>query len=270
MIVAAGPFIGSFEDELFTFRPYVKYLHDNLNHDHFFVSTYKSRFFLYDWLKEESMFENIQEKTTDFDGTTRKSISNRDYQKIVGSFKEEICNIVNARKKDIDIYKLKYKRIVNIPIDNKIFTRVVSNVDIPNEYKNRIVFILNKNNYSETLKLIYHCKNNYNCLVIGSEAHHHLGYNDIYKLDNFNKYLYQYLVEIILNAKCVICSVGTWTFFCNFHGIPVFSWGENVGMYKKGTIYNFDNDCCTVWYKSGDVDKLTSSIDFFTEKLIKE
>ncbi len=72
------------------------------------------------------------------------------------------------------------------------------------------------------------------------------------------------LLSKIMSAKMVICACGVWTYFCNLHQIPVFSWGDSeISMYKPAGLYHFRNYRSHIVYHSGDgVDKLLSGIEY--------
>jgi hypothetical protein len=43
-------------------------------------------------------------------------------------------------------------------------------------------------------------------------------------------------------AKAVVCPLGHWTVIANMQKVPVFSWGESVGQYRKGGIHYLNNE----------------------------
>jgi hypothetical protein len=72
-------------------------------------------------------------------------------------------------------------------------------------------------------------------------------------------------VTSILSSKMVITPSSHWTFFCNLHNIPVFSWGNNISQYKD--TFNFNNICIVIPFDKGNnVDILLKSIDKFVKE----
>ena len=73
------------------------------------------------------------------------------------------------------------------------------------------------------------------------------------------------MISYISNAKAVICPLSFWTTICNLQGVPVFSWGDNIGQHRVGGIYHFGNDKSLV-VPYGDVkdyDRIVNMMEYF-------
>ena len=54
-ILAIGPYIGSWEEEIFTFRPYARWLAEAVEWDQIYLSTHVNRVFLYQEFVQRDM-----------------------------------------------------------------------------------------------------------------------------------------------------------------------------------------------------------------------
>ena len=53
-ILACGPYLGDFEQEIITFRPYCRWLYEVVEHDKIYLNTHFNRFFLYDFVPDQN------------------------------------------------------------------------------------------------------------------------------------------------------------------------------------------------------------------------
>ena len=60
--IGFGPWIGDFESEIITFRPYIKWVSEvsEINNNDFFLYTHENRSFMYDWIPEDNIFHVYQ------------------------------------------------------------------------------------------------------------------------------------------------------------------------------------------------------------------
>jgi len=262
-ILTCGPFVGSFFEEIWNFRPFVQWVSKNIVYDDLFVLSHYNSKFLYD--------ENLVHipKQYSFYHKTCYHL-NEDmtfdlYKHISRKLKTEIS--VNKKYKPKDIIQLsnKYtKNRIKISILNKYYKKI-SVPDVSVLLKDFIVYIPTKNEDEEKIKKIYnYLSNNYNVVIIGD--------NIYYEDENFinNKYdmldrKYEYILKILSLTKMVVCPVGKWTYLCNLQNVPVVSWGYGINQFKEGGTYHFNNNNCII--PGSDIDVIISSIEYFKERL---
>jgi len=272
-VIGLGPFIGSFEKEISVFRPYVRYIYNNnKKHKKFYVSCYSRRRFLYNWLENSNIIDvELDDDSYNQIGCINKKISSFYYNNVlIKDFKNKIQELCNCKKRDINIFKIKYKQ--NFDISTKEYTQIFPIIDISSKYiskcKDKIVLILdNYTDYRKMYDLIEYCMDKEG-ICIGDSNCSNQGFNFLYSFSNFYDNFYQYFVFCILVSKCVLCAAGPWTFFCNYHRIPVFSWGDIIGPYKDGGTLNFGNNCYALWQDINiNTNIIKKHIEIFLENL---
>jgi hypothetical protein len=246
-ILAIGPFLGDFENELLQFRPYARWLTEAIQWDKVYLSTHANRLFLYDFVPKENIIPVYQQFSRDErnqKGYIHRKINKKDYRLILKNFKEKILEKENCTRKDIEIHNVSYtKTSPPYSIYNKIFDRIpTTDLKIPKEHENRIIFIPAKSEKLEKLAYLYNwIKDNHDILVVGSTdtwfSKDNVILNKIDYFENGWKYIIQYMTK----AKGVICPIGYWTSLANMQLKTVFSWGDSPGQYRTGGIYNFGN-----------------------------
>lgn len=246
-ILAIGPYIGSFEEEILTFRPYARWLSKAIEWDKIYLSTHVNRLFLYDFVPEENMIPVYQQFSRDERnqyGYIHKKINKRDFRLILKTFKEKILENENCNRKDIEIYNLSYtKTSPQYSIYNKIFEEIPDiSLKIPDKHINKIIFIPAKQERLEKLAYIYKwLEENYDIIVVGSTDTWFSQDNVVLNKIDYFENGWKYIIQYISKAKGVICPVSYWTTISNLQSKPVFSWGENPGLYRTDGIYNFGN-----------------------------
>jgi hypothetical protein len=246
-ILAIGPYIGSFEEEILTFRPYARWLSKAIEWDKIYLSTHINRLFLYDFVPEENMIPVYQQFSRDERnqyGYIHKKINKRDFRLILKTFKEKILENENCNRKDIEIYNLSYtKTSPQYSIYNKIFEEISEIVlNIPKNHENKIIFIPAKQERLEKLAYIYKwLEENYDIIVVGSTDTWFSQDNVVLNKIDYFENGWKYIIQYISKSKGVICPVSYWTTIANLQSKPVFSWGENPGLYRSDGIYNFGN-----------------------------
>ena len=275
MILAIGPYIGSFEQEIMTFQPYARWLNEVIKAETIFLNVHHNRRWLYDFIEDDniiSVFEHLTRDELKQQGYVHTDVKQKDFLLISREFKNEIIKRHNENilKKDIKIFNLPYmKNSPPIPFYNKIF-EPLSIPDINIEGNIDIVFIPCSNEKKGTMKYIYnHLKENYNCIVVGDMGIHFMNDNIILSYIDYCENVYKYILSYISKARAVICPLSHWTFLCNLQNIPVFSWGKHVGQYREDGMYHFDNNKCMTMTtsKKQNVKNITDMIDYFIEKL---
>jgi hypothetical protein len=246
-ILAIGPYIGSWEEEILTFRPYARWLSEAIKWDKIYLSTHVNRLFLYDFIPEENIIPVFQQFSRDEknqEGYIHNKIDKKDFRLILRTFKEKILEKENCNRKDIEIHHLSYSK--NTPpysIYNKIFEEIPNpTIKIPKDHENKIIFIPAKQEKLEKLAYIYNwMKSCYNITVVGSIDTWFSKDNVVLNKIDYFENGWKYIIQYITKASGVICPTGYWTIIANLQNKPVFSWGMNPGQYREGGVYNFGN-----------------------------
>lgn len=268
MILLLGPFIGDFEQECILFRPYARWLVEVLDFDKVYLGTHSNRRFMYeDFIQKDniiSIFENISRDEAGQVGYIHNTISQKDYQIFVKNLKEQVQAEENCSKKDMKLFNLSYiKSTPSVSIYKKLFSPVKNfNVSIPDELKDRVVYIPDNSVKKDVHKKVYKFLKEYDVLVIG-DRHTRLQKKNIIipRIDYFENG-YKLIFKIISEAHAVICPVSFWTTICNQQEVPVFSWGKVVSQHKPGGIYHFGNDKSqTIWSDKIPFDMIGSFVE---------
>ena len=247
-ILAIGPFIGSFEHEIFTFRPYARWLSEAIAWDKIYLSTHMNRLFLYDFVPDENIlpvYQHFSRDEKNQKGYIHENLTKKDFKLILKKFKEEILEKENCNRRDIETHHLSYsKSTPPYSIYNKIFEEIpFSDIKIPKKVENNIVFIPSKQEKLEKLAYIYKWLKSYNrnIMVVGSTDTWFSNDNIILNKIDYFENGWKYIIQYINNARAVICPVSYWTGIANLQKKHVFSWGISPGQYKTDGIYNFGN-----------------------------
>jgi len=275
MILGIGPYIGSFEQEFLTFRPYAKWVCEVTNCDDVYINTHYNRLFMYDFIKEENRIpinKDITRNEFNQKGYINKEIDVRNFNFLVRYFKDQLSKKTGRSKKNIDIEYINYtKRIKPVPIDKKVFTPItVPDVRILDEHKGKIVIIPHKvENIKRMEELINRVDDS---IVIGDwSSTNFQDENVISNLSDYIENVYKYMIKYISEAKAVICPLSFWTAVCNIQSVPVISWGKNACQYKNDGIYAFENDKSVIFNtdKNINTDRIIGMIDYFLEEKVK-
>lgn len=212
-----GPYVGSWKEELLTFRPFAKYLSEKYPQEEIFISSHFNRRFLYDWIPTKNFIQiPLEYSLEDWNQKDyrNKKIDNKEFNKIKRDIKCKFSK--NCLKNHFLPYnKLKQQ----LPTDQKKFTKIKLTESISK--KNDVLLIVNNNNELKVAKWI-------------NDEYPHI--NIISGVTNNRT-----VVKEISSSYKVICSDSIWTFVCNLQGIEVFSWGEFPGPYKTNGMFNFGN-----------------------------
>ncbi len=250
--VGFGPFIGDFEQEICTFRPYIKYLIDTHKLTNVYVSSHGNRRFLYDFIDNDRfipVFENISRNELDQNGYIHSDINKPEFNQLIRLFKTHISKIEGCQLSEIEILHLPYIKSVNsIPFQEKKFESIIINeIDIPH---NNIVLLIpddtiDKQVYIDLKKIFK------NIVVIGDMKTGLHEYNIILKNHTYFHDNYNTICNYINKCEMVITSCPHWVFLCNLQQVPVVYFGDMASMYKSEGVFGFDNDVLSI---TGDIE----------------
>jgi hypothetical protein len=243
-VIGFGPFIGDFEQEITTFRPYVEYIihKEKINPQSVYVSSHKNRKFLYNFLNQEKfipIYENITRNELEQNGYLYNDISKQDFVQLIRLFKNYLAKRESCQISTIKLYTIPYiKRSNFIGFDEKIFNKIKINpIDIIEQ--DFVVMIPDNNDYMYDLYIAL--KEYINVIVIGDlktglPEENLILKNNTYFHDNYNT-----IINYLQKSKLVITPISHWAFVCNLQQIPLFYWGDQLSMYKTDGIYGFNN-----------------------------
>ena len=267
-----GPYVGDWEQEVMTFRPYARWLQEAIGGDNkVYISAHVNRRFLYNWI-DDDMFIPIYENLSRDEDQQYKNIHHglniKDFNMLTKHIKAKLLEAQDTKRK-VKTYTFNYtvNSIANCPIYNKLFERI----KVDSEERNNIVFIPDNRETEECINAVYeHLINKYdNVLVIGDTNTYLKDMNPVLDCIDYFENGYIYIMEYINSAKAIICPASHWTAIANMQGIPVFSWGNAVGPYRHDGVYNFNNNkyMAIATDENTPVNIITNMIDYFIEKL---
>ncbi len=273
-MILLGPYIGNFEQEILTFRPYVRWLLDILEYDIAYVSTHSNRSFMYeDFILNDfiiPIFEDLSRDELNQEGYIHKNMTQKDYQILLRNVKDTIVEKEGCNKRDIEVYSLSYvKSTPPLSIYNKRFMPIGhSEIDVQ-DYVDKIVFIPDRVATGSILRLVRDCLLDYDYIIIGDQKTRFTAENVVLNLVDYFENGWKYMIQIISKAKAVVCPLGYWTTICNLQAVPVFSWGANVGQHREGGIYHFGNKGCLAFPFTGNKKVLVSMLNHFLKEIGK-
>lgn len=240
-VIACGPFVGSFEQEILMFRPFVKWLSENLKYDSLVVSTHSNRQFMYNDVpnivhvpidEKYSLSENRQF------GLLNTNLTKKEYSDYTKELLGLISDKLECTKKSITQYPIMYiQSTTQYSSFQKSYTKIP--VPRPKDIKKKAVgCILFIPDVSETEERNLHMyellKKEYGVdriMVVGDTRTHLKNKNVIMKRDNYFSDVYKCLFKWIDECDIVVCPASYWTFLVKHQEAGVFSWG-NVAQYK--------------------------------------
>lgn len=254
MILVIGPYIGDFEQEVLTFRPWARWLYEQTRDlpefNKVYIHTHFNRFFMYkDFLDNEfhvPIYENLSRDEIGQQEYIHGAIDSRDYNILIKNIKEIIVKKEGCNKKDIQIEHLNYaKYMPHTPIYKKLFSKIHCEDSIETEYTDKVVFIpTNTGDKEEMIKVKDSLTNFTDFVIIGDKKCRFKDDNIILNRVDYIENGFRLLVKIITEARAVVCPLSFWTTICNLQQTPVFSWGPQVGQHKEGGVYYFGNKNC--------------------------
>lgn len=270
-VLALGPFIGSFEQEILTFRPHMRWIEKHMGLNHVFYSSHFNRKFLYSHVPNKKyvpVYRQLTRQEIHQSGYSHKDVDQRDFVGLIREYKDRIVDGMNCTKKDINQHSLPYvKYIPPVSIYHKIFEPIKVPIS---KKKGYVVFIPDISMNQEDVVTIYdHLSNTCKFTVVGDTKCHIPEANEILQDVDYLQNGYYKIVTAITNAKAVITPCSHWTAIANLQGSPCLSWGENVGQFKDGGIYHFNNQKSRSVYYDNDsnVNSLLRQIDKYLEEI---
>lgn len=248
-ILGFGPYIGDFKEEIFTFRPYIRWLMSILDFNELYIQSHFNRSFLYsNYINENSNFINVYKNLTRDElhqkSLLHKQITHKDFLQLIRDLRNYISNTENCNKNEVLVYYLKYiTKVSAYSIFQKIFDQIEDPKDVEIENNNYLIFIPDYTMSKSFTEAFYNkLKKEYGnqLKVCGDFKTHLTSENCILHEPDYFENGYKYNIKYINNAKAVICPCSHWTAIANLQQIPTFSWGQNIGQYKNG-VYSFNN-----------------------------
>ncbi len=247
VVLACGPFIGDWEQEILNFRPFIQWVYKSYNPKDIYLSTHFNRSFIYQWIDDKNflpIYHHLTRNELSQTGSIHKNLPIKDYSLMIKIFKEEILKRTNVNKRDITVVNVPYTKNSNFPFYNKYFSKIEC-PDIKIKKKYSVVYIPDISEDEERLVEIYKLlKKNYDVGVIGDLKTYLEDVNVVTRRVDYFENGYKYIIKYIMEADIIICPASHWTLLCNQQKVPVFSWGENIGRYSKMGIYNLGNEKC--------------------------
>jgi len=270
-VLALGPYIGDFKNEILNFRPHMCWIYNALELAHSYISTHSNRLFLYNFIKEDNkvpVYSYISRDEVNQKGYVFKPIIQKDYNFILNEFKAKIVEKESCVKKNIKVHKLNYiKSSPSCSIYKKIFEKIPIPDDVEVE-KGLKVFIPDIVEDKYFMKEMYSYLKERGFIIIGDTKTHLNGDNVILSDIDYFENGYKKIIKYISQAEVVVCPTGHWTVIANLQKVPVFSWGYSVGQYGKGGIYYFNNSKSMTLATNKDtkVNKIVHMVDYFLER----
>jgi len=270
-VLALGPFIGSFKQEILTFRPHMRWIEQNTDTKLVYYSSHFNRKFLYPQVtpsKYVPVYKQLTRQEIHQTGYSHKDVDQRDFMSLIRVYKDHIADKVGCIKKDINQQSLPYvKYIPPVSIYHKIFEKI----QVPiSKRKGYVVFIPDETMSEEDAITIYNylqttCK----FAVIGDMKCHLAEQNEVLQTVDYLHNGYQKIVTAITNAKAVITPCSHWAAIANLQEVPVISWGEQVGQYKEQGLYHFNNDKSKSVYHDPEssIENVIRQIDSYLDEI---
>lgn len=239
-IILLGPYVGEFKDEILSFIPFVNWFTQNFTYKDIFVSTHYDSSFLYKEKNIPIMRHYTNDKKSQYKHLHTK-INAKDYKVLKKIIIDNIVDISDYTRKDIISYDLGYSSTPNKTLYQNKFERLM----IEPEYSDDVIFVEygNSNRKRKEQKRI----------------------RNFLELEDNSFLSKEEMTRKVMGSRCVITPCCHWTAICNIHNIPVFSWCNNVSIYRN--LYNFNNKYSEIIYTDRKLDKhFWSLLENFVKK----
>ena len=271
IILAFGPFVGSFQTEIEIFRPYTRWITEAIKPWKTYISVHSNRSFLYEWIDEIiPVYENLSRDELSQVELIHEKLSREDFNMIQKLFEKSIPKESHIIKS----FSLSYSKSskTHYSIFNKLYERLeVPDVKTYMPENKYIAFIPDKKEDLCKLEFLYgDLKDEYNIIVIGDMKTHLESSNIILRKIDYFENGYKYIMKYLSNAEAVLCPTGHWNLISNLQGIPTFSWGKDLTLYREGGILNFGNFCTSIFSDENTSPQVISENFKYFYKKIKE
>jgi hypothetical protein len=186
---------------------------------------------------------------------------------MIRQYKDKIVDTTGCAKKEIEQQSLPYVKYIS-PVS--IYQKIFEPIKVPiSKRKGNIVFIpADVMSEEHALEILEYLKGTTKFSIVGDMKCHLADENEVLQGVDYLQIGYKKIITAITNARAVITPCSHWTAIANLQGVPVISWGENVGQYKPEGIYNFDNKKSRVVYHDHETDikKVISQLDTFFQE----
>ncbi len=270
-ILALGPFIGSFEQEILTFRPHMRWIELNTDHEIVYYSSHFNRKFLYPQVtpkRYKPVYRQLTRQEIHQFGYSHRDVNQRDFMGMIRGYKDVIIDKIGCIKKDIDQQSLPYVKYIS-PIS--IYHKIFEPIKVPISKRKGYVVYIPDNSMTEDDALVVFDYLNSTCkfAIVGDMKCHLSESNEILQDVDYLQNGYQKTITAITNAKAVITPCSHWTAIANLQGVPVISWGKNVGQYRDQGIYHFGNDKSrTIYYdEDSNIKNLLKQLDRYLQEI---
>jgi len=265
-VLLIGPYIGDWKQEILTFRPYAKWISEQLDYNNIFISSHFNRKFLYDWIPEEnfiSVYEHLTRNETEQKNYIHKSVNIKDYKLLIKELKQKISKQQNISIRNITTYNLSY--LESTP-HYSWFQKSFSPIKIKPISNNYILYIpANDISDDENQKIFDELEKRYkNVYMIGDSHCYNFEYFINYQIDYFETG-YSNLMRYLLGCKMIVTPCSYWTMICNLHHLNVFSWGTGRN-YKRNEDYGFDNQNNYILIDD-NFERIFKSLEYFKNKI---
>jgi len=187
---------------------------------------------------------------------------------LIRDYKDSIVEQVGCIKKDINHQSLPYVKYIS-PVS--VYHKVFEPIKVPKSTKKgNIVFIPDGSMSPGDAIRIWEFLQQYKKVSLVGDMKCHLpDENEILKNVDYLHNGYKKIVTAITNATCVITPCSHWAVIANLQGAPCMSWGTNVGQFKEGGIYNFNNtqSKSIVYDDDSNIDNLLKNLSIFLENV---
>ena len=261
-VLALGPFVGDFKQEIMVFRPYIKYICESVDYDKVYISSHSNRSFLYNWIPTSNflpIYNQITREEHKQKGFTHTDIHKRDFTHLTTKFKKDIRLFEDSP--NITSYNLPYITSTNsVSIYQKSFTPL--NTHKISYQKDIVVLIPDKDFdvkiYNELCEL-------FDVIVVGDMKCGLPEHNIILKSPNYFVDNYRKIVDYIQNAKFTITNITHWAVIVNLLNKPLLYQGNECSLFKSSGIYNFGNEKTSSI--NIEIERLPSYAKYFYEKM---
>jgi hypothetical protein len=236
-----------------------------------YYSSHFNRKFLYPQVSNKKyvpVYKQITRQEPHQTGYSHKDVDQRDFMSLIRDYKDTIVDNVGCIKKEINHQSLPYVKYIS-PVS--IYHKVFEPIKVPiSKKKGNVVFIPDESmSPADAIYIWEFLKQHHNVSLIGDMKCHLPDENEILKNVDYLQNGYKKIVTAITNAQAVITPCSHWAVIANLQGAPCISWGENVGQFKQGGMYHFNNSKSTSIYhdEETNINNLIRNISNFLERL---